>query len=108
MTEEFIEIHWTSGSLEEAQEVARKLVKSRDVACAQITPAIESVYIWEDHLETAHESKVVFKTHESKFDAVKEVIQKECSYDVPEITKVAISGGNKEYLDWIRKTITKS
>ena len=43
MTKEFIEIHWTSGTLHEAQEVSRILVKGKHVACAQITPAVESV-----------------------------------------------------------------
>ena len=35
---EFIEIHWTSGSIDEARKVARYLVQERYVACAQISP----------------------------------------------------------------------
>ncbi len=41
---EFIEIHWTSGSIDEARKVARYLVQERYVACAQITPWVESIF----------------------------------------------------------------
>jgi hypothetical protein len=42
---DFIEIHWTSGSLDEARKISRYLVQKRYVACAKIVPWIESVYI---------------------------------------------------------------
>lgn len=100
----FIEIHWTSGSIDEARKISRYLVQERLVACAQIVPWIESVYMWNNQLETTQESKITFKTRLDNYDAIKEVIQKNCSYDIPEITYMIIDGGNKAYLDWLAES----
>lgn len=97
---QFIEVHWTSGSLDEARKVSRYLVQERIVACAQIIPWIESVYMWNNQLETAQESKIVFKASAANYDKIKEVIEQNTSYEVPEITFTNIDGGNEDYLDW--------
>lgn len=103
---EFIEIHWTSGNLDEARRIARYLVQERYVACAQIIPWIESVFMWDNQLDTVQESKVVFKTRASMYDKIREVIEQNCSYEVPEITFVHIEGGNEPYLDWVNESTT--
>jgi len=101
---EFIEIHWTSGSLDEARKVSRFLVQERFVACAQITPWIESIYMWNNQLETTQESKIVFKALTDHFEKIKEVILQNSTYDVPEIIFRTIDGGNQEYLDWLKES----
>ncbi len=99
---EFIEIHWTSGSIDEARKVARYLVQENYVACAQIVPWIESIYTWNGQLETTQESKIVFKTRRDNYDAIKKIIMENCSYQVPEISYHFIDGANEEYLQWMR------
>jgi periplasmic divalent cation tolerance protein len=106
MNKEFIEIHWTSGSLDEARRVCRFLVQERYVACAQIIPWIESIYQWDNKLETAQECKIVLKTEHEMFDKVKEVIEENCKYEIPEILWVPIAGGNSSYLKWLEESIT--
>lgn len=101
---EFIEIHWTSGSIDEARRICRYLVQERLVACAQIIPWIESIYMWNNQLETAQESKVVLKTHKQNYEAVKTAIEKNCSYQVPEVTFTFIDGGNQAYMDWLQES----
>jgi len=101
---EFIEIHWTSGSLDEARRISRYLVQERHVACAQIVPWIESVYMWNNRLETAQESKIILKTRADKYEIVKEIISQNCKYEIPEITRFTLEGGNQEFLDWIAES----
>ena len=72
---EFIEIHWTSGSLDEARKIARYLVQERFVACAQIIPWIESIYMWNNQLETAQESKIILKTAKANYEKIREIIK---------------------------------
>lgn len=98
---EFIEIHWTAGSIDEARKISRYLVQERFAACAQITPWIESIYMWNNQLETAQESKITLKTELSKFEKIKEIIKQNSKYQVPEITYNKIDGGSKDYLEWI-------
>lgn len=97
----FIEVHWTCGSMDEARKVSRYLVQERLVACAQIIPWIESIFLWDNKLDVQQESKVVLKTRAENYERIKNVILKNTIYEVPEITIIEIAGGNKEYLDWI-------
>lgn len=101
---EYIEVHWTSGSLDEARKICRYLVQERLVACAQIVPWVESIYMWNNQLETTQESKVVLKTLLEKFDQIKEIITDNCSYEVPEITYTQLDGGNEAYLSWLKES----
>ena len=100
---EFVELHWTAGSIDEARLVCRYLVQEHLVACAQLIPWVESVYMWDNQLETAQESKVVLKTHVDRVEDVKQAILDNAKYEVPEITVHAILSGNSEYLDWMRE-----
>lgn len=101
---EFIQIQWTSGSLDEARKVSRYLVQERLVACAQIVPWVESVFMWNNQLETVQESKIILKAPLDNYEKVKEVIVQNCKYEVPEITFVKIDGGNKEFLEWLTES----
>ena len=101
---EFIEVHWTSGSIDEARKISRYLVQERYVACAQIVPWIESIYMWNNQLETSQESKIVLKTRREHYEKIKEIILQNCKYEVPEITFIHLDGGNEEYLNWIRES----
>ena len=102
---EFIQIQWTCGSIEEARKVCRYLVQEKYVACANITPWVESLFLWNNQLDTVQETKVFLKTRAENYDAVKEVIMQNTSYDLPEILFMKIDGGNKEYLDWLEESI---
>lgn len=101
---EFIEIHWSSGSIDEARKISRFLVQERYVACVQITPWIESIYLWNGQVETSQESKIILKTRKDLYEQIRKVIQENCTYQVPEITYQEIDGGNEEYLHWLRET----
>lgn len=103
---DFCEIHWTSGSIDEARKISRYLVQERLVACAQIIPWIESVYLWNRQLETSQESKIVLKTIKKNCPKIEEIIKSNSSYEVPEIIYIHISGGSVEYLDWLKDTLT--
>lgn len=101
---ECIQIHWTCGSVQEARETSRYLVQERLVACASIIPWVESIYMWDNQLNTEQETKVVLKTINCNFDKVKEVILKQSDYEVPEILATAITDGNKAYLEWVKES----
>lgn len=105
---DFIEIQWTSGSIDEARKISRYLVQEKYVACAQIIPWIESIFTWNAQLETAQESKILFKTRLEHFDAIKKIILDNCKYEVPEITYMHIEGGHEEYLNWISDSTSKT
>ncbi len=102
---EYIQITWTSATLEEAKRIAQSLVALKLVACAQISPQIESIYLWKGQIESSQEVKVTLKTLRKHFDAVVSLIQKECSYEVPEILAVTVDLGSASYLEWMRSCL---
>jgi periplasmic divalent cation tolerance protein len=103
MAEDFIEIHWTSETLDEARRISRYLVQERYVVSAQIVPWIESVYMLNNKLEIVQESKIILKTRLENYDKVREIIEQNSKYEVPEITWFKIEGGNPAYMNWLQE-----
>lgn len=97
---DFCEVHWTSGSIDEARKISRFLVQERLVASAQIIPWIEAIYLWNDQLETGQESKIVLKTLKQNCAKIEEIIKANSSYEIPEIVYIHIDGGSTDFLDW--------
>jgi periplasmic divalent cation tolerance protein len=97
----FIQIQWTAPTIEEARQVARQLVEKKYVACANIIPFMESIYIWENRLESTQEVKVFLKTRLENFDLVKSFIEGNTSYSVPEITQIQVDQANPAYVHWV-------
>ena len=101
----YIQIHWTCGSLDEARDIAHKLVKKKLVACANIIPWVESIFSWNDQIDITQESKVIFKTRADRFEAVKKELLQLAKYEVPEILQLPITDGNQEYFSWIDESL---
>lgn len=106
MTDELIEIHWASGSLDEARRISRYLVQEGLVACAQIVPWVESIYLWNNKMDTTQESLVILKSSSSFFDRIKELIESNCQYEIPQITSIPLVNCNPSYRDWLLQSLS--
>jgi periplasmic divalent cation tolerance protein len=101
----YIVILITSDSVEEADHIARVLLKEKKVACVNIVRGIDSYFWWEEKIDTARENLLIAKTKSSLLPEVVEVVRKVHSYDVPEVIALPIIGGNQDYLDWIEQSV---
>ena len=86
---------------ETAQRISNQLVTEKFAACANILPAIESIYRWKEKIETGNETLVFFKLSEDRQSAFQEKLRALHPYEVPEIIFVPISSGLPEYLRWV-------
>lgn len=95
----------TTPTSDEAELIARVLLKERKAACASIIPGVSSHFWWEDKISSSQESLLVIKTKASLLDEIIRVIKEFHSYEVPEIIALPIIGGNHDYLAWIDKEV---
>jgi periplasmic divalent cation tolerance protein len=96
-------IYVTVENLEEARTIARAVVEERLAACANIIPAVESIYWWQGEVQSSSESVVILKTDSGMVAALTEKIKELHSDEVPCVVALAIEGGNEDFLDWITK-----
>ncbi|HMJ06650.1 MAG TPA: divalent-cation tolerance protein CutA [Chthoniobacterales bacterium] len=86
---------------ETARRIARELVTERVTACANVLPAIQSVYRWEGEVQEAEETLVLFKTTRARFPELQTRLQSLHPYDVPEIIALEVVDGLPDYLRWL-------
>ena len=84
-----------------AGRVAQTLVEEKFAACANLIPAVHSIYRWKEKIETAGEVMVYFKTIQDRRAAFEEKLRSLHPYEVPEIIFVKIDGGSPDYLRWV-------
>ena len=91
----------TAGTIEEANNIANLLLSQRKAACVNIVPGVDSLFWWQDNLDSAQESLLIVKTRESVLPEIVELVKRVHGYDVPEIIALPIVGGNEDYLKWV-------
>src|SRR5437870_2748475 len=101
MTEEILLALSTFPDAEIARRISNQLVDERFAACANIFPAVESVYRWKEKIESGNETLVFFKVSEDRQSAFQDKLRSLHPYDVPEIIFVPVASGLSEYLQWV-------
>ena len=96
----------STGSLDEAQRMARALVERRLVACAQIS-AIESVYRWDGALQNGPEFRLLLKTTAARYVEVEAAIRALHSYALPAIYAVPVDAAHAPYADWVGQEVAE-
>jgi periplasmic divalent cation tolerance protein len=81
-------------------EIANDLVKSKIIACVNISK-IDSVYSWNDTIQNSAEYVAIFKTVTKNKSKLKKIIAETHPYDVPEIVEIDVTSINKSYLNWL-------
>ena len=95
----------TTGTAEEARQIADVLIGQRKAACVNILPGVSSLFWWQGKPESAKENLLIVKTKASLLEEIINSVREIHSYDIPEIIALPIIGGNLEYLDWISEEV---
>jgi periplasmic divalent cation tolerance protein len=101
MSQEILLALSTFPDAETARRISNQLVSDRLAACANILPAVESIYRWKEKIELGNETLVFFKLSEHRQAAFQEKLQSLHPYEVPEIIFVQLAGGLPDYLRWV-------
>jgi periplasmic divalent cation tolerance protein len=105
MTSNVLVVLSTFGSPEEARRVCRQLVEERLAACANLVPAVESIYRWQGAIESTTETLAILKTTADGFAKLEARLRELHSYEVPEIISLPVHGGSEAYLRWVGENV---
>ena len=101
-------VYVTTATIEQARTIGRRLVEDRLAACANVLPAMESIYRWQGAIETTQESVLILKTRAALVDQLAARVHELHSYDCPCVLALPILAGNPAYLRWIEEETTAS
>ena len=92
---------------QEATEVARKLAAENLIACANIIPAITSVFAWQGTLHETHEAAMLCKTSASLLEGAIARLAELHSYDTPAISGWLADHTAPATLGWLNETLAR-
>ena len=101
----YVIVFITTGSVEEATQIAQVLVDQQLAAGVNIVPKILSIYRWQGKIEHDTETKMIIKTKSNLVNQLIQEVKNIHSYDICEITVVPIISGNPDYLKWIAESV---
>lgn len=94
-------VYITTKNETEAKNIAFTLVQQKIVACVNILPKIQSIYLWENKINTNTEVALLMKTTEQRFYKLVSIVRTIHSYDTPCIIALPITLGDHTFLSWI-------
>lgn len=89
------------GDMESAEAVAGQLLDERLIACANILPAIRSLYRWNGERGEGTEVAVLFKTRADLLDAAVARLESLHPYDAPAIAGWRSDAAGAATLGWL-------
>lgn len=98
-------IYITTSENSESEKIAKTLLKEKLVACTNIIPNINSLYLWKGEIEEDNESILIAKTRSDKVDQVIKRVEEIHSYETPCILQLNINKGSQEYLTWMENEL---
>ncbi len=96
-----LQIQCSCPSRETAVKLSRGLIEQHLAACVQIVPHVRSIYRWKDSIEESDEWLLLIKSAEDRFEQVKDYLDKQHPYELPEVIAVEANAGLLGYLDWV-------
>ena len=90
----------TTGTEDEADQLASAIVEARLAACVQIQ-RVRSVYVWQGETRREPEWLLSMKTRTGRYAALEAFIRERHGYEVPEIVQLPITAGAADDLRWV-------
>jgi periplasmic divalent cation tolerance protein len=89
------------GDVESAESAAGQLLEERLIACANILPAVRSLYRWNGERGKGSEVAVLFKTRADLLDAAVARLEALHPYDAPAISGWRVDAAGAATLGWL-------
>ena len=94
-------LYVTTETAADAARIGGALVEARLAACANVLPAMTSIYRWQGEVKQSSEAVLIVKTREDLAEAAVDRIKALHSYECPCVVTIPVTGGNPDFLKWI-------
>ena len=98
-----VTVYVTTGTQEEARDIARTIINEGLVACVNILGNVSSIYRWDGEIKEDIETALLIKTRRELSTKLTNRIKELHSYDCPCVTVMNIENGNLDYIAWIEE-----
>jgi periplasmic divalent cation tolerance protein len=107
MSEPLRIVYITTESADDARYIGSALLEDRLAACVNIIDGMESMYWWNDEIESAQECILLAKTTASHVEELTERVIQLHEYSCPCVISISLEPGegNPEYLLWLRNQV---
>src|SRR2546430_3447036 len=86
----------TFPDVETANRIAEALVAGKLAACANLMPAVHSIYHWKEKIESAGEVMVFFKTTQDRLAAFEGKLRSLHPYEVPDRKSTRLNSSHSQ------------
>jgi periplasmic divalent cation tolerance protein len=90
---------------DEARSIAKACIQEKLAACANIVPAVESIYVWDGVLQQDVEAVLWLKTLRHCVEPLERRIRELHSYKTPCIAVLAVESMNADYQTFVENSI---
>jgi len=91
----------TFPEIAKARQIGTALVERQLAACVNLVPAVESIYRWQNVVESTTEVLAIFKTSREIFPEFESALTTLHPYEVPEIIALAPAQIAAPYHAWL-------
>ena len=85
-----------------APDLARALLEARLIGCANLIPAVRSLYWWQGEIQDDAEVVMLMETPTERVDEAVAALARAHPYEVPKLVVIEPSAINQPYLEWLR------
>ena len=96
----------TASNKKEAERIAKKLLNKKLIACANVISNVNSYFVWKNKVQNSKEIIICGKTTSKNQTKIVKAVKSIHSYAVPCIIFFNIKNGNKDFLEWIERSVT--
>ena len=90
----------------EAEQISKKLLNKKLIACANVISNVNSYFVWKNKVQNSKEIIICGKTTSKNQTKIIKAVKSIHSYAVPCIIFFDIKNGNKDFLKWIKRSVT--
>lgn len=105
MNDNILIVLCTFPDMAKARETGTALVESQLAACVNLIPAVESIYRWEEKVESSAEVLALFKTTPEAWPRFEVRLRELHPYDVPEIVALRPEQVAESYARWVGESV---